>query len=360
MGNERGVIPQLDHTAPGRYLRNCWYVAAWADDLAEAPLARVFLDQPVALFRDAEGVAHAIEGRCPHRFAPLGHGTVIGGQIECPYHGLRFDGTGACVFNPHEKGVVPRIAVASYPLVERHALLWIWMGDATAADPATIPDFAWLSDPRWEPVRGATIAEGHYELYSDNILDISHSNFVHPALKADAWTIGKRSFRTDGDTVWTEYDHPDDYLSDGINAILGRQGKKQDFWCGIRWDAPAVLLLDYRAGDPGTPRDAMTILPSLHAFTPETAGSTHYIWAVARDFAIGDQGFNAAMKGALEHAFEQEDMPIIRDAHRLMAGREFWSLKPLVMTGDSGGVRARRVLERLIVAEEERTSIAAE
>lgn len=358
---ERGAIPRLNRSeAPGRYLRNAWYVAGWAEDLGEEPVARIFLEEPVALFRDEDGVAHAIGGRCPHRFAPLGHGQVIDGQLECPYHGLRFDGSGRCVFNPHEKGVVPRVGVPSYPLVEQHNLLWIWMGEATCADPALIPDFAWLADPKWEPVRGATIAEGHYELYSDNILDISHSNFVHPALKANAWTIGKRSFRTEGDTVWTEYDHRDDYLSDGINAILGTAGKKQDFWCGIRWNAPATLLLDYRAAEPGTPRDDMTILPSLHAFTPETRDTTHYVWAVARDFALGDQGFNAAMKSALEYAFEQEDMPVIRNAHRLMAGQDFWSLKPLIMTGDSGGVRARRVLERLIQAEEERLKMAAE
>jgi vanillate O-demethylase monooxygenase subunit len=43
-----------------------------------------------------------------------------------------------------------------------------------------------------------------------------------------------------------------------------------------------------------------------------------------------------------------------------MAGQDFWSLKPLIMTGDSGGVRARRVLERLIQAEEERLKVAAE
>ncbi len=359
--SDRGTIPATAGAqAPGRYLRNTWYVAGWADELGAEPVARTFLEEPVALFRDEAGVAHAIAGRCPHRFAPLGHGKVVDNALECPYHGLRFNAAGACVFNPHEKGVVPRVSVAAYPLVELHNLLWIWMGEADAADPALIPDFAWLADPTWEPVRGYKLAEGHYELYSDNILDISHSNFVHPALKADAWTIGKRSFRTEGDTVWTEYEHPDDYLSDGINMILGRQGQRQDFWCGIRWNAPATLLLDYRAGDPGTPREEMTILPSLHAFTPQDGNFTHYIWAVARDFALGVPEVNAGMKAALEYAFEHEDMPIIRDAHRLMAGREFWSLKPLVMTGDSGGVRARRVLERLISAEEEQIKLAAE
>jgi vanillate O-demethylase monooxygenase subunit len=214
------------------------------------------------------------------------------------------------------------------------------MGEAEAADPALIPDFAWLTDPAWAVVRGATRAEGHYELYSDNILDLSHANFVHPALVARAFTEGERRFWQDGETVHAEYVRLDDTLSDGIGAMLGRVGQPQDFYGEVTWHAPAVLRFDYVAGPPGTPRDACTLLPSLHAFTPETPDTTHYVWATGRDFALGDAAFSQAMQAALEHAFEREDMPIIRDSHRLMRGADFWSLKPLVLGGD-GGASAR-------------------
>lgn len=346
--------------AGGVYLRNAWYVAGWADVIDEGPRQRMFLEEPVALFRDGDGVARAIGGRCPHRFAALGTGAVIDGQLQCPYHGLRFDGTGACVLNPHQDGAVPRAGVRSYPLVERHALLWIWMGEAALADPATIPDFGWLADPAWDVVRGEARAEGHYELYTDNILDLSHASFVHPALVADAWTTGKRHFWHEGDTVRARYEQADDYLSPGISAILGVEGRKQDFRGDVTWHAPATLYFDFRADEPGTPPDRMRSLPSLHAFTPETQDSTHYVWATGRDFALGDAGFSAAMQGALEHAFEQEDMPIIRDAHRLMAGADFWDLKPLVLNGDAAGLRARRVLRRLIARERGDLAVAAE
>lgn len=359
-GEDKSVCKLVPEAQRRTYLRNTWYVAGWSAELGNDPVQRTFLEEPVAMFRDEAGVAHAIAGRCPHRFAPLGHGKVVGDHLECPYHGLRFDGAGACVFNPHEKGVVPRVSVPVYPLAERHNLLWIWMGDPALADAGKIPDFGWLADPKWEAVRGAVVAEGDYELYSDNIMDISHASFIHPALKANSWTIGQRRFHQDGDTVWAEYEHPDDYLSEGISMIYGRQGQKQDLWVGIRWDAPAVMLLDFRAGEPGTPKEGMTALPSLHAFTPETRDTTHYIWAVARDFALGNAEFTAAMQGALEAAFHDEDMPIIRDVHRLMAGQDFWALKPVVLTGDAGGVRARRTLARLIEEEQSGHRVAAE
>jgi vanillate O-demethylase monooxygenase subunit len=104
----------------------------------------------------------------------------------------------------------------------------------------------------------------------------------------------------------------------------------------------------------------MTLLPSLHAFTPESADTTHYVWATARDYAVGDAEFSGILRGVLEAAFEQEDMPIIRDVHRLMAGQDFWALKPLILSGDGGGVRARRILARLIAQEEAGAQLAAE
>lgn len=348
MTADRTPVPRLSSEPTGTYLRNAWYVAGWADGLGETPQQRTFLEEPVALFRDGAGTARAIGGRCPHRFAPLGHGSVVDGALMCPYHGLRFNGAGACVHNPHPGGQVPEVRQQVYPLVEQHALLWIWMGDLEKADAALIPDFSWLSDARWEAVRGATLAEGHYELYSDNILDLSHANFVHPALVAGAFTEGERKFWQDGENVYAEYVQLDDELSVGIAAVMGTEGRRQDFYGYVKWHAPAVLYFDFRAGDPGTPREECTLLPSLHAFTPETPDTTHYFWATARDYKLGDAEFTAVMRGALEFAFEKEDMPIIRDSHRLMRGQDFWALRPLILGGDGGGVRARRMLQRLI------------
>lgn len=353
MTADKTPVARLTPQATGTYLRNAWYVAGWSGDLAETPQQRTFLEEPVALFRDGEGRANAISGRCPHRFAPLGHGSMADGTLVCPYHGLRFDRTGGCVHNPHPGGQLPDVQLQVYPLIERHALLWIWMGEAAKADADLIPDFSWLSDPEWEAVRGATVAEGHYELYSDNILDLSHANFVHPALVANAFTEGERKFWQEGENVFAEYVRPDDFLSVGISAVMGTEGRRQDFYGRVKWHAPAVLYFDFRAGDPGTPYDDCTLLPSLHAFTPETPDTTHYFWATARDYRLGDGAFTAMMRGALEYAFEQEDMPLIRDSHRLMRGQDFWALRPVILGGDGAGVRARRMLQRLIDREQQ-------
>jgi phenylpropionate dioxygenase-like ring-hydroxylating dioxygenase large terminal subunit len=128
------------------FLRNTWYVAGLPDEVSEKPLARTFLDTSVVIYRGESGTLAALDGACPHRFAPLGQGCVVGDAIQCPYHGLRFDQQGACVFMPTGGEPPPRAKLRSYPIVERHHLLWIWMGDAASADPALIPDYAYLGE----------------------------------------------------------------------------------------------------------------------------------------------------------------------------------------------------------------------
>src|SRR5262245_13234987 len=87
----------------GSSLRNAWYGAAWGDDLAEGQLiGRTILQEPVVLYRKSDGHVAALEDRCPHRFAPLHMGKVVGGdRVQCPYHGLEFNSAGAYVLNPH-------------------------------------------------------------------------------------------------------------------------------------------------------------------------------------------------------------------------------------------------------------------
>src|SRR5687768_10422806 len=114
------------------YLRNTWYIAAEPQELASRPLARTILERPVVVFRTASGKVVALDDRCPHRFAPLSLGHVAGERIQCGYHGAQFDASGACVHVPGQD-IVPRVKIASYPVVEKHGYVWIWMGDTAGA-----------------------------------------------------------------------------------------------------------------------------------------------------------------------------------------------------------------------------------
>jgi phenylpropionate dioxygenase-like ring-hydroxylating dioxygenase large terminal subunit len=80
------------------FLRNAWYVAAWDREVSkEKPFARTLLNEPIVFYRQSDGTPVALEDRCCHRHAQLSLGVVVGDNLRCSYHGLKFDAAGACV-----------------------------------------------------------------------------------------------------------------------------------------------------------------------------------------------------------------------------------------------------------------------
>lgn len=135
------------------FIFNAWYVVALPEEVTDAPLGRTALDMPLVLFRQVDGSVSVLLDICPHRFAALSDGAVRGGHLQCPYHGLEFNGTGRCVHNPHGNGARPAsLNVRNFPAIERDNLIWAWLGDPAKADPAEIPDFSCRVDPADEPL----------------------------------------------------------------------------------------------------------------------------------------------------------------------------------------------------------------
>ena len=227
------------------FLRNTWYVAAWADEVGTALLPRRLLDQPVVLYRTANGKAMALADRCPHRFAPLSMGRLVDDVIECAYHGLRFDRSGACTFSPHGNGMIPpKARVRSFLLIERHALLWIWMGDIEAADPDLIPEFAFLEDSSYQNVKGYTLADGHFELMTDNIMDLGHIEFLHPGLLgSEAVRKAQTEVLQTGSTVYSNRRTSSEVLPPVLQAWYEAGDRTVQRWLNVRWDPAACMKL---------------------------------------------------------------------------------------------------------------------
>src|SRR5437667_7072837 len=128
-------------------LRNAWYIAAWADEVARQPLGRRICNEPIVLFRDRTNRVAALADRCCHRAAPLHMGSVVEDGIQCGYHGLVIDGSGRCVRIPGQERVPEEARVRRYPAVEKDQLVWVWLGDPAKADAARIVDFPYHNDP---------------------------------------------------------------------------------------------------------------------------------------------------------------------------------------------------------------------
>ncbi len=168
------------------FLTNRWYVAAWAEEIDDRPLARTILGKPVVFYRAENGAPVALEDRCCHRALPLSMGQVVGDEIRCGYHGLKFDATGACVEVPGQSTIPPGARVAAYPVVERHRMVWIWMGDAEHADADDIPDLFWQDDPAWVTTGEHIEVACDYRLLIDIQLDATHATYVHVSTLASS------------------------------------------------------------------------------------------------------------------------------------------------------------------------------
>lgn len=338
-----------------RYLRNVWYVAAWSDEIATGTsIARTLLDESVALFRDNSGKIQALRDRCPHRFAPLSKGVVVGDTLQCPYHGLRFDGGGQCQFNPHGDGSIPRAAkVTSYPVVDRHSAVWIWMGNPANADPSLIPDFG-VIDPETNYVgKDYLSVKANYQLEADNIMDLGHIAFLHPdTLGNDVVRDAQTEVTQDKNTIWSKRQTYRERLPPALEAHYGSAPETLwDRWFDVRWDPPASMLLWVGSLPAGTQRTADSkAIPFIHLFTPETTKTTHYWFATSYPRSFGQQYEKRAARDIkfLRAPFEIEDLPMLQAQQEAMGDAEFWDLKPVLLATDAAAVRARRILDKLI------------
>ena len=336
------------------YLRNSWYMAAWADELGAGGLARTLLDQPLFFYRDEAGVTRALFDRCPHRFAPLSKGAIERGEVVCAYHGLAFNGAGACVRNPH--GPVTRaLDVRAYPVAEAHRALWIWTGDPARADPAAIPDLSFLSAVAETAFnKGYVNGKGHYQLFVDNILDLSHTDYLHPDTLgggAISRTRAKVSERGDGVIAihWHMFDDvPTPLFAQFLPAGTGRV----DSWTEVDWHAPGIMKLVSGAVATGQVREGALTVDNVHILTPETEASTHYFFASTRNFGSDDMALNERIRVTRARIFAEEDEPMIAAQQERIGSADFWALRPALLRTDEGAVKVRRRMDALIAAEE--------
>lgn len=337
-------------------LRNVWYMAAWDVDVTRQPLMRVIASEPIVLYRTEVGKVVALADTCPHRFAPLHQGHLVGDTIQCPYHGLRFDGSGTCVHNPHGDGKIPRAAtVRAFEVVERDSIVWVWIGDHEA-NHAAIPDFSMLDakDGEYVLTRGATMhMDLRIDLIIDNLMDLSHAAYLHTGnLGSEALARGITDVRQEGNTVYSDRMGPNGRPAP-VFVMTGacKADDMVDYWVDMRWDPPACFYLDAGVVATGRPRSEGHVLSSVQVLTPASELSTHYFFRFFRNYSKNVPGLDEALVDAVKTAFRDEDERMVRLVGERMNGRTLWSMKPVMLAGDAAAVRVRRVLEALAARE---------
>lgn len=340
------------------FLTNCWYVAAWPHELPiDAVLTRRILDHPVLLFRTSEGEPVALLDRCPHRLVPLSCGVRIGDAVRCGYHGMTFARDGRCVRIPGQADIPPNAVATTFPVVERHGLIWIWMGDAAIADHDLVPELPWLASPNWAASIGYTYIEGDYRLISDNLLDLSHENCIHQATIAneDEEAIADYPVRVtvDGALIRAHREMPGIAPPPFFKLLSGSEARI-DRWQTAIWTAPCVNMTDVGARPAAGTAGRTLVWRVLHLLTPETERSTHYFWAHNRNFRLDDQDLTTDIVAAHHRTFGEDKVMVERQQRELTVTGQ--TVPQVALRVDDAPLRARRLLASLIRREQEGAS----
>lgn len=329
---------------------NAWYVAAWSSELTREPVGRTLLNEPIVLFRDAAGRAAALEDRCCHRGMALSRGTLVAGGLECGYHGLVFDGGGRCVHVPGQETIPASLVVRSFPVAERDAMVWIWMGDPAKADPATIVSYPWHGS--WPHKTKTERLACNYLLISDNLLDQTHAAYVHKStLSSNRQAYDSTEMTTTATptgvtfTRWMLGCEPPPLYSAAV-AFKG----KVDRWQEFEYVAPSCILqftgaIDVGQGAREGKRDGGFGLRIFYGITPETEDTSWFLWSSANGHRQNEPGATEALFRSLEEAFKEDEDVLDLQQQRLkqLAGRPLVNIK-----SDGARMVARRAVGRLV------------
>jgi vanillate O-demethylase monooxygenase subunit len=332
------------------FLRSQWYVAATSGELARSLLSRRIADEPVVLWRTEQGEPVAFEDRCPHRLAPLSRGRLLGNILECGYHGIRYDATGLCVAVPGQ--AAPKNAhVRAYRTKELWGYIWLWLGEAGLADETLIPDFHWITEPGWATNGGLMHVKANYQLWIDNLLDLSHVAFVHGGTIGGDATVAETPANVSAEgrqvrvTRWTR-DCPAPPTFRKAGGFTGNVDRLQD----CLFTPPCYVSIDIRALPAGSKHGTSGIQwRTLHAVVPETATTMHDFWSQSRQFSVDDAEMARVLRGSTTRTLE-EDKAMVEAQQEVLQGVTLDSRR-ISVRADAGATLARRMISEMLDAQ---------
>lgn len=341
------------------FLHDAWYVAETSQAVGRVPTAVRILGQAIVLFRKQNGDPVALEDACAHRKVPLSMGRLAGDQLECAYHGMVYDSRGLCTRIPGTQSIPSTARVRSYPVADRYGLLWVWMGAAHAANPATI-----FKVENWDdPATGRTTPEAmtvgcNYLYITDNLLDPSHVAWVHPSSfggPSCEQTPLVTTALPDGMAVsrWMRGAEVAPFYARFVR-FKGLTDRQQYY--EVRFPCHAIIKAVFAPAGTGGPEGQLHpdtfLMDSYNFMTPIDATNTRYFWFQTRNFAPDDSAVSAAFATSVRAAFE-EDKVILEAVQRGMTA----SLTPHIdLQIDLGPTRFRRRLGQKIKAEQSGTA----
>jgi len=175
-------------TAMGAVMRRYWIPVLLREEIPDPdgdPVRVRLLGEDLVAFRDSTGAVGLLGALCPHRGAPLFFGRNERSGLRCMYHGWKFTVDGRCTDMPNvppASDFKTRIRHTSYPCVERHGMVWAYLGPERPVPP--FPAMDWTDLPPDHLMASKQLLSCNYAQAMEGDFDPSHISFLHSSLAA--------------------------------------------------------------------------------------------------------------------------------------------------------------------------------
>lgn len=163
-------------------IKNQWYGILDSKEVGRNPVGVVRFNEKLVLWRTEDNKICCIYDQCCHRGAALSIGKLVHDELECPFHGFRYDHSGKVTLIPangRSSKIPDTFKVHAYCAKEAYGAIWVWYGDET--DEVNLPEIPFFEELR----TGFTFSSFsevwnvHYTRAIENQLDVVHLPFVH-------------------------------------------------------------------------------------------------------------------------------------------------------------------------------------
>lgn len=327
---------------------DCWYAPVASAEVDRDLLPVRAAGLPVLMFRTEAGTAVALEDRCAHRAYPLSAGQLVGDTVRCGLCGFVYGADGLCVSVPSQPHVPYGARVKAYPVQEADGLVWVWLGEAGRAALHRVPDLPWLDDEGWSTVSGEEDVLASLLLLHENFADVTQVPFVAPDIAPAVLGTAPPPLEVvvSETSVSLHRDFPPAPLPEWQAEIVGcpldapYRTEQSGFF-----PSPAVWVDHWDAqAEDGT----WIRLRFTHLVTPIDESSCRLLWAVSRDFALGNRAVDQYLDGIFTDYYDR----VIDAMETAQEALETYGPGPEVnVNADAVGLKVREIIADLLAAE---------
>jgi vanillate O-demethylase monooxygenase subunit len=236
-------------------------------------------------------------------------------------------------------------------------MVWVWPGDAALAHERLLPDLGDIHpNNEGSTFAGYLRSEVDYEIVVDNLLDLTHADFMHPALLSTNGAIlacpprveelSDRCVRLTLDLPLRSYPPIPTFA-----PFMPRPQDPATTRIQITWHAPCIVDIVVHTTQEGPHGTVTHSIQGAQLLAPETADTTHYHVIGSRTMDADSPSTTEIIRRGTLHAFSKEDSPMLKAVGERLGGKRYAELRPVLLSSDAGAMRVRRAFDRLLAHE---------